>query len=131
MKMLLAIAAAVPLAFSASAAMAQSFTGKWPLTVTKSLFYNSIYCLTVTDDGSEGWPHSGSATIAQEPYGEFQVIRGKFLVDVVVPAQGQNEVLEFTANGRNGMISNGAMQLVAGGEPLDSGELVVGKKGGC
>ena len=131
MKILRSIAVSVPLVVSGSAAMAQSFSGKWPLTVTKSLFYNGTYCLTVTDDGSEGWPHSGSATIAQEPYGFFQVIRGKFLVDVVVPAQGQNEVLEFTADGRNGMISNGAMQLVAGGEPLDSGELVLGKKGGC
>jgi hypothetical protein len=131
MKMLLAIAAAAPLVVSCSAAMAQSFSGKWPLTVTKSLFENGTYCLTVTDDGSEGWPHSGAATIAQEPYGFFQVIKGKFLVDIVVPAQGQNEVLEFTADGRNGSIGNGAAQLIAGGEPLDSGEMVVGKKGGC
>jgi hypothetical protein len=131
MKMLLAIAAAVPLVCSASAAMAQSFSGKWPLTVTRSQFLNGTYCLTVTEDGSGGWPPGGSATIPQEPYGVFEVIKGKFLVDIVVPAQGQNEVLEFTADGHNGMISNGAAQLIAGGEPLDSGEMVVGKKNGC
>jgi hypothetical protein len=131
MKILLAIAAIASLVVSASAAMAQSFSGKWPLTGTKSIFENGTYCLTVTDNGSEGWPHSGSATIAQEPCGFFQVIKGKFVADIVVPLQGQNGVLLFTSAGRNGIIGSGAVVLIEGGEPLDSGEMLVGKKGRC
>jgi hypothetical protein len=131
MKMLLAIAAALPLVVSAGAASAQKYSGNWPLTVTHSQFLNGSYCLTVTDDGSEGWPHSGSATIPQYQYGIFQVIHGKFMADIIVPLEGQNGVLVFTGDARAGNIGNGAVAQIEGGEPLYSGEMTVGKRGGC
>jgi hypothetical protein len=133
MKTLCILGAALAVAASTAAATADSgsYSGNWPVTVTKSQFYNGSYCLTVTDDGSQGWPHSGSATVAQYQLGLFQVIRGKFMADIVVPSGDQNNTLLFTAAGRNGTFGNGAVQLLAGGEPLDSGLMTVGKRGGC
>lgn len=133
MKILLALASALLVATATGAAAAGngSYTGRWPLTVTHSTFTNGNYCLTVTDDGSEGWPHSGEATIPEYQYGVFQVIHGKFMVDIVVPLQGQNGVLVFTSAGHNGSFGNGAAVLIEGGEPLDSGVMTVGKRGGC
>jgi hypothetical protein len=133
MKSLLTVAAALATALSASTATAGdgSYTGNWPLTITDGDYLNGSYCLSVTDDGSEGWTHSGSATIPQYTYGVFQVIDGKFMADIVVPLQGQNGVLVFTADGHNGKIGNGAAAQIEGGEPLYSGVMTVGKKGGC
>jgi hypothetical protein len=133
MKALFVLSTALAMAALSGAANAGggSYSGNWPLTVTGSQFINGSYCLTVSDDGSEGWPHSGSATVPQYQYGVFQVIHGKFIVDVVVPLQGQNGVLLFTAAGHNGAFGAGAAQLIEGGEPLDSGVMTVGKKGGC
>ena len=133
MKPLLALAAALAMAVSTTAVVAGSgsYTGNWPLTITNGDYLNGTYCLTVTDDGSEGWTHSGSATIPQYQYGVFQVIHGEFMADIVVPLEGQNGVLVFTADGRNGTIGNGAAAQIEGGEPLYSGIMTVGKKGGC
>ncbi|HEY3638253.1 MAG TPA: hypothetical protein VGK90_08860 [Rhizomicrobium sp.] len=133
MKSLALLATALAMAVSTGAATAGggSFTGNWPLTVSRSQFLNGSYCLTVTDDGSGGWRHSGSATIPQYTFGVFQVIDGKFMADIVVPLQGQNGVLTFNADGHNGKISNGGAVLIEGGEPLDSGIMKVGAKGGC
>jgi hypothetical protein len=128
-----ASAAALSMSFAAGAAMAASggHSGNFPLTVSHSQFLNGSYCLTVTDDGSGGWAHSGEATIPQYTYGTFQVIQGEFMADIVVPAQGQNEVLVFNGAGHNGSFGNGAAVLLSGGEPLDSGTMKVGTKGGC
>jgi len=60
----------------------------------------------------------------------FQVIHGKFRADIVVPTQGQNDTMLFTSAGHNGTFGDGAVQLIAGGEPLDSGMVAVGEKGG-
>ena len=133
MKTLLTLAAALSITVWTGAATAGSgsYTGNWPLTVTGGGYLNGQYCLTVTDDGSEGWPHSGSATIPQYTYGVFQVIHGKFMADIVVPLEGQNGVLVFTSDGRDGNIGNGAAAQIEGGYPLYSGVMKVGTKGGC
>jgi hypothetical protein len=132
MKTLFAIGAALAMAASTTAMAASgSYTGNWPLTITKSLFMNGTYCLTVTDDGSEGWKHSGEATIPEYPYGIFQVINGRFVAGIVEPAGGQNDVLVLTSNGRNGAFDDGAAVLEAGGEPLDSGVMKVGTRDSC
>jgi hypothetical protein len=57
------IAATLPMLVPVSAAMAQSYSGRWPLTVSHSQRSNGTYCLTLTDDGSYGWPHSGPASL--------------------------------------------------------------------
>jgi hypothetical protein len=133
MKTLSILGAALAMAVSATASMAASgsYTGTWPLTITKAQYLNGTYCLTVTDEGGGGWKHSGTATIPEYTYGEFQVINGKFIADIVVPAQGQNEVLVFTANGHNGIIGDGAVQQISGGEPLYQGVMTVGAKNSC
>jgi hypothetical protein len=132
MKTLFALAAGLAIATSSTAmAGGDSYSGNWPLTISHSLFMNGTYCLTVTDDGSEGWTHSGEATVPEYTYGIFQVIHGKFVAGIVEPAGGQNDVLVLTSNGRDGVFDDGAAVLEAGGEPLDSGVMKVGKRGGC
>ena len=54
MKVLFTLVAALSTVVSASAAMATSYTGNWPFTVTDSKGFNGSHCLTVTDDGSFG-----------------------------------------------------------------------------
>jgi hypothetical protein len=75
----------------------------------------------VTDDGSEGWTHSGSATIPEYTYGAFQVIDGKFIPNIVVPLQVQNSFPVFIADGRKGHSGNGVAAEIEGGEPLHAG----------
>ena len=54
MKMLLTLAAALSTVVSASAAMATSYSGNWPLTVTDSRGFNGNHCLALTDNGGFG-----------------------------------------------------------------------------
>ena len=65
----MALAIAV-LALMSSAAMAQSYTGKWPATVTKSQRNNGKNCITLTDDGSYGFRHSGEAPASNGEIGK-------------------------------------------------------------
>lgn len=131
MKTLLTAAAlSAAIASGPVAASSGSYSGNWPIIVTKSLFMNGSYCLTVTDDGSQGWTHSGEATIPGYG-GVFQVIHGKFIADIVEPAGEQNDTMLFTSAGHNGTFGDGGVQLIAGGEPLDSGMMTVGQRGGC
>jgi hypothetical protein len=115
-------------AFATGAAAGNgSYTGRWPLTVTNGQFLNGTYCLTVTDDGG-----SGTATIPQYQFGVFEVINGIFTADIVVPLEGQNGVLVFTASGRDGKIGKqGSAVQLEGGEPLYAGAMAVGKRNGC
>jgi hypothetical protein len=65
----MALAIAV-LALMSSAAMAQSYTGKWPATVTKSQRNNGKNCITLTDDRSYGFRHSGEAPASNGEIGK-------------------------------------------------------------
>jgi hypothetical protein len=124
--------AAVPLIFTAGAAMAGSYTGNWPLMVTDAPNGDGKTCLTLTDNGSEGWPHSGQASIPGQPYGTFQVI-GHTLV-VAIEEQGgtgQNAGLVFTATAGKDKFGKGITVVIYGGESINSGEVAFGAKGGC
>ena len=57
----LALAAAVTLA--PAAALAQGYTGTYPVTISSSQHSNGTDCLTLTDNGGYGWRHSGSAAL--------------------------------------------------------------------
>jgi hypothetical protein len=121
-----------------SVAVAQSYTGNYPLTVTKSQHANGTYCLTLTDDGSLGFPHSGEASLSGEkvggnlPYGTFQLIGQLLIVTIQQPGDsGQNAGLVFIAPSRSGTIGKGVYEQVYGGEEFDSGVLAYGAKGGC
>ncbi|MGA7683771.1 MAG: hypothetical protein WCC32_12370 [Terriglobales bacterium] len=117
-----------------SAAMAQSFTGSWPATVTQSQRDNGAYCITLTDDGSYGWPHSGEAVLngQNNPYGGyFTVIDGLITVTFTFPS-GEGDCcdfLVFTARAnKNGHIGKGAFNYFG---ITDNGLLAFGKKDGC
>jgi len=118
---------------ASNAAMTKSFSGNWPMTVSDSRGANGTYCLTLTDNGSFGWPHSGPASIANVgDGGTFQVINHQLVVTIQSPGDsGQDEGLVFAASAGNGTIGSGFYDGVYGGEEVDSGVLVFGKKGGC
>ncbi len=126
----LAIAA---FALTTSAAMAQSYTGNWPATVTQSQRSNGTYCVTLTDDGSYGWPHSGEAKLNGQngPYpGYFTVINGLITVTFTYPS-GEGDCCDFfvfTARASNRNIGKGAFNYLG---LTDNGLVAFGKKDGC
>ncbi len=121
-------------ALTSSVAIAQSYSGKWPATVSHSHRANGTYCITLTDDGSLGWPHSGEATLVPQEdtdFGTFQVINGVMMVTFTQPGgTGENGALLFIAAASDGHIGRGAYEQFYGTE-IDSGVLVFGEKGGC
>jgi len=134
-RILMAVAV-VAFALASSAAVAQSFSGNWPATVTHSQYADGKYCLTLTDNGDFGWPHSGEASLVPQSgtdFGTFQFINGLLVVTFQQPGGlGQNAALVFTAHAtKKGTIGKGAYEQVYGGEEFDSGVLVFGPKGGC
>ncbi len=71
-----------------NAAMSQNYTGNWPVTVTHSQRSNGTICLTLTDNGSLGWPHSGPASLPsgnQKLFGTFQLIDGLLVATIQEP----------------------------------------------
>lgn len=127
------VSANAAMARSSGAAMARSYSGNWPLTVTHSRGANGTYCLTLTDNGSLGWRHSGPASLAGfSNGGTFQLIEHTLVATIQSPgATGQNEGLVFVASAGHGNIGSGVYEGVYGGEEIDSGVLVFGMKGGC
>jgi len=127
----------VALALTPSAAVGQSYTGNWPLTVTQSHRGNGTYCLTLKDDGILGWPHSGEALVVGQNLGPttldgtFQLIDGLLMVTILQPGGEQNSALLFIAPAAKGDVGKGVYEQVNGGEEMDSGLLVFGVKGGC
>ena len=121
-----------------TAAKAQSFSGNWPLKVSKAKYSNGTYCMTLTDNGSLGFPHRGQASLTSPNFdgntldGSFQLING--LLTATFETQGdsgQNAGLVFILRAADGTMSNGVYDDVYDGEELDSGAAVAGAKGGC
>src|SRR5437016_14429711 len=134
MKLLLPFAA-LSMAVSAGASIAGTYSGNWPVTVTRSQYANGTYCVTLTNDGSIGWPHSGEALLVSKTtgtlYGTFQLIAHLLTVTIEDPGEsGQNAGLVFVAHAANGNIGKGIYDEVYGGEEFDSGEGAFGTKGG-
>ncbi len=134
-----ASAATLPMAVSGRAAMAVSYSGNWPLKVTHTQ-YGFTKCLTLTDNGSLGFPHSGPASLTSPGVsgsltGTFQLIDNLLVATIQAPASqggaGQNAGLVFIGPASNGHIGNGAFDEVYGGEEFVSGVLQFGMKGGC
>jgi hypothetical protein len=131
------IAAALPLvvfSLTAGNVRAQSYTGNWPATVTHSKGSNGTYCLSLTDNGSLGWPHSGDVTLVEGRstlYGTFQVIGGLITVTIESPGDYEDAGLVFVAQASNGTIGKGVYDDVYSGEEIDSGELSFGAKNSC
>jgi hypothetical protein len=120
-------------ALATSAAMAQSYTGNWQVTVTQSQRSNGTYCVALTDNGSYGWPHSGEASLipnnSQYP-GYFTGIDGLMTVTFTYPS-GEGDCCDFfvlTARASNGRIGKGAFNYLG---LTDNGFVAFGKKDGC
>jgi hypothetical protein len=121
---------------STQGALAGGYSGSWPITVTHAKYGNGSYCLTIKDDGSLGFQHSGFVSLQAPgntlPFGTFQLIG--HLLTVTVEAQGgsgQNAGLVFVAPASAGSIGNGIYDEVYGGEAFDSGKAAFGAKDGC
>jgi hypothetical protein len=133
----LAIAA---FAFAPSTATAQSFSGSYLLTwnITVGFAGTHTYCLTLTDNGSGGFPHSGPATVTgnyvidPSAEGSFAVINNELVVTFYIPG-GEAEVGEvtFVAPANKGNIGDGFGEYGAAGAFTDLGTLTVGKAGSC
>ncbi|MGB6250618.1 MAG: hypothetical protein WBF54_15985 [Terriglobales bacterium] len=120
-------------AMAQSAATAQSYTGNWPATVSGSQRDNGTDCITLTDDGSGGFPHSGEAVLngQQNPYGGyFTVVNGLITVTFTYPS-GEGDCCDFqvfSARASNGKIGKGVFNYFG---LTDIGVLAFGKKDGC
>jgi hypothetical protein len=117
----------------AQSAASQSYTGNWPATVTESQRDNGTDCITLTDDGSYGFTHSGEAVLngQQNPYGGyFTVVNGLMTVTFTYPS-GEGDCCSyqvFTARASNGHIGKGVFNYFG---ITDVGLVAFGKKNGC
>lgn len=131
-RILVAVAAVMVVAAAPSTAMAQGYTGKWPVTISRSHHSDGSYCLTLSDNGSGGFRHSGSASLGGSlNFGTFQVINHDLVATIEAQGYGQNAGLVFIGRANGGSIGNGFFEDVYGGEDFDSGALTFGMKGGC
>jgi hypothetical protein len=113
-------------------AATHTYTGNWPVTVTRSQHSNGTFCLKLVDNGDYQFPHSGSASLGSKyPYGTFQVINHTLVATIEAQGYGQNAGLVFIGRAEAGNIGPGVFEDVYGGEDFDSGALEFGMKGGC
>ena len=124
-------------ALTPSAARAQSFSGNWPMTETLVGQFNetNTYCLTLTDNGSTGFRHSGPATLNGSGFsslpGIFQVVNNVLVATFYVEDDnGSLSGLVFVAPASKGDIGKGFEELVSGAETI-TGALAFGTKNGC
>ena len=122
----------VVISAGAAAAGTVSYTGNWLVTVSHGTYFNGTACLVLKDDGSLGWPHSGSATLPDDNlnYGTFKIIDGLLVATIEAPGDtGQNAGIVFTGRANNGSIGKGVYEEVYGGEDFDSGKAVFAANG--
>jgi len=133
LRSVLTFVAVAVFALMGSAAMAQSYTGKWPATVTKSQRDNGKNCMSLTDDGSYGFRHSGEAELNGQNNGYpgyFTVVDGLITVTFTFPS-GEGDCCNFavfTARASGGQIGNGVFNYFG---LTDIGDVTFGKKDAC
>jgi hypothetical protein len=107
-----------------------SYSGAWPVTVTRSQRSNGTGCLTLS-----GNARGGSASLVfggfKYPYGSFFVIDNILMATISEPLYGQNGALTFTASANRGNIGQGIFENIEGGSNFDFGALAFGMKNGC
>ena len=134
-KLVTFMAAALPIvafALMPSAAMAQSYTGNWPATVSGTRFSNGTYCLTLTQTGGSGGVIGGSASWVSSDGarwdGQFLVIDGIIMVQIFVEESvGEIGAQVWIAHASGGTIGSGVFAGATG----DDGKVVFGAKNGC
>jgi hypothetical protein len=113
-------------------AMAQNYSGNWPVTVTHSQRSNGTGCLTLTENGTNG----GSASLVfgsqKFTFGTFQIFNHTLVATIQAQGgNGQNAGLVFIGSASRGNIGPGVFDEVYGGEAFEEGALAFGVKGGC
>jgi hypothetical protein len=140
-------AAAMSLALAAGSAMAGSgsYSGNWQVKLTHDVYVNNTgynghganrtYCITLTDDGTVGWPHSGYAVLDNNPNnnGQFSVIGDTILIYLDTTGSGEEPAsLVFTAAAKDGNIAKkGAYDEIQGGTSYDADDATFGTNGSC
>jgi hypothetical protein len=123
----------VAFALMSNAAMAQSYSGNWPVNVNLPPHFARTACLSLVDNGTGG-QHSGSASLSGPIAGNttltgtFQVI-SHLLVATIQSGDDNGEVdyMLFIAPAADGDLSKGVYE-----EPgFLSGATIFGTKGGC
>ncbi len=109
----------------------RSYSGAWPVTVSRSQRSNGTYCLTLTQNGSDGGSASLVVSGKKYPYGSFLVVDGILMATIIEPLYGQNGALTFVAAAKRGNIGRGLFENIEGGSNFDAGALSFGAKGGC
>jgi hypothetical protein len=123
----------VAFAMASNAAMAQSYTGRWPVTVSNSKFANGKYCLVLTEQSGGGFPRGGGAELIPAngtESGTFTVINGLLTATFPTPEDADIAFQLFTAHASDGDLAKGDYELAYGGF-YDFGLLAVGTKGDC
>ena len=136
-----ALLAILVLALAPSTATAQSYSGNWP--IAEHIVYpsgppfsgNPKYCLTLTDNGNFGFPHSGLATLngsgLSNLTGIFQVVNNLLIATFYIPDDnGSIDGLVFVAPASKGNLGKGFGELVSGAVTV-TGTSVFGAKGDC
>ena len=105
-----------------------------PMTLapTASQRSNGAYCISLTDNGSDGTEHSGPAELLPNNGnpGYFTVVDGLITVTFTYPS-GEGDCCDFqvfTAHASNGQIGSGVYNYFG---LTDIGLLNFGKKNGC
>lgn len=108
-----------------------SYSGSWPVTVTRSQHSNGTYCLTLNESGR----NAGSASLVigsqKFPFGTFQIFNHTLVATIQAQGYGQNAGLVFIGSASRGIIGPGVFDDVYGGEAFDEGALAFGMKNGC
>jgi hypothetical protein len=145
MKSLLTLAAVLSLTVCSGGAIAAggSYTGTWKVSLTNDVFPNntgynghgpnSSHCIALTDDGSVGWPHSGSAVMDNNASGQFAVIGPVILIYIDTIGSGEEPaslVFTATATASDGKIGKkGGYDEVQGGYSYDAADATFSTKG--
>jgi hypothetical protein len=129
-QLVIVAAAAVAVLVSTARAMANGYTGSWPVTITHSQRSNGTGCLTLT--GNAGGGRASLVFGSQKyTYGSFVVVNGILVANITEPLYGQNGAWMFMAHASHGHVGQGAFENIEGGSNFDYGALAFGMKNGC
>lgn len=107
-------------------AMARSYSGSYPVTITNTGHGTYTGCLTLNASGSASLVLGGG----KFPYGSYVVDNKIFVATIQAQGYGQNAGMLFIAPAGR-ILDQGAYEEVYGGENFLSGDLAFGAKGGC
>ena len=147
MKTHLIVAATLSIAVASGAATAAggSYTGNYKVMLTNDVYPNNTgynghgpnttHCISLTDDGSVGWTHSGYAELDHNgnASGQFAVIGPTIVIYVYTLGSGEEPAsLVFTTTAKNGTIGKkGAYDGIQGSASFDAADAAFGKNGSC